>query len=133
MSTVSSDYNNYSSGAAACNYAPLGQYNDGYNMGVPPQGRATKGVYITPVWGGIGYDALINKVPNCSGYFDINSAYGANAGNCQTTYRTSLCGGGSNLGSSCGSLAPNQRTACCASKQMKKECDPACANAKQFC
>lgn len=132
MSTVSSDYNNYTSGSAACNYAPLGQYSGDYSMGVPFQGKVTSGAYIVPTWSPIGYDSLTTKVPSCVGYSSINNAYGANAGNCQTTYRTSLCGG-NQLGSSCGSLAPNQRTACCASKQMNQICDPSCANAKQFC
>jgi hypothetical protein len=135
MSTVSSDYVNYSAGGSSCSYAPLGQYSADYSMGVPFQGKLTNGAYVVPTWGAIGYDALTNKVPNCSGYFDVNSAYGADAGNCQTTYRTSLCGGGgpAPIASSCSSLAPAQRTACCAEKQMKKTCDPACANAKQFC
>jgi len=93
MSTVSSEYVNYSSGSSACSYAPLGQYNGDYSMGVPFQGKVTNGSYVVPTWGGISYDALTNKVPSCSGYFDVNSAYGSDAGNCQTTYRTSLCGG----------------------------------------
>lgn len=92
MSTVSSDYVNYSAGSSACSYAPLGQYNGDYSMGVPFQGKVTSGAYIVPGWGNLGHDSLANKVPNCSGYFDVNSAYGADAGNCQTTYRTSLCG-----------------------------------------
>ena len=140
MSTVSSDYVNYSAGSSSCNYAPLGAYNAEYSMGVPFQGKVTSGAYIVPTWGAIGYDALTNKVPNCSGYFGINAAYGADAGNCQTTYRTSLCGGGAPapappapVGSRCGSLPAAQRTACCAGKQMRKQCDPDCKNASQFC
>lgn len=93
MSVPSSDYVNYSAGAAACSYAALGGYNDGYSMNVPPQGKVTSGSYIVPSWSPISYDSLTNKVPSCSGYADITNAYGKDAARCQTTYRTSLCGG----------------------------------------
>jgi hypothetical protein len=92
MSTVSGDYNNFSAGSSSCAYAPLGNYNNNYSMGVAPQGRMSSGSYIVPAWGAIGYDSLTSQVPNCSGYYNIMSAYGADAGSCQTTYRTSMCG-----------------------------------------
>jgi hypothetical protein len=135
MSTVSSDYVNYSAGSSACNYAPLGQYTADYSMGVPFQGKVTNGLYVVPTWGAIGYDALTNNVPNCSGYFDVNSAYGANAGNCQTTYRTSLCGGGM-IGGNCGALPAGKagnhaREICCAKARKDGIHDPACGNIKQ--
>lgn len=115
MSTVSSDYVNYAAGSSACSYAPLGKYTGDYSMGVPFQGKLSNGNYIVPTWSAIGYDDLTNKVPNCSGYFDVNSAYGSGAGNCQTTYRTSLCGGGGGGGlkQDCASLPPDKRTSCC--------------------
>lgn len=97
MSVPSGDFNNYASGGASCAYAPLSQYSGEYSMGVPFQGKVTSGAYVVPTWGAISYDSLTSKVPSCSGYSDINSAYGANAGNCNTTYRTSLCGGGSQM------------------------------------
>lgn len=124
MSTVSSDYVNYSAASSACSYAPLGQYTGDYSMGVPFQGKVSNGAYIVPVWGAIGYDALTNKVPNCSGYFDVNAAYGANAGNCQTTYRTSLCGGGAAapVGGGCTGLPL---------ADSKKCCEAACANGQK--
>jgi hypothetical protein len=143
MSVPSSDYVNFAAGGSSCSYAPLGAYNADYSMGVPFQGKVTSGQYIVPTWGAIGYDSLSPKVPSCSGYYDINGAYGSNAGSCQTTYRTSLCGNPAPIpppkpvpkpvGQDCGSLAPSQRTACCAQKQMSKKCDQSCANAKQFC
>ena len=108
----SGDYNN-SSGGAACSYASQGNYTADYSMSVPFQGKLSKGMYITPSWGSIGHDDLTNKVPTCSGYFDVNSAYGSNAGNCQTTYRTSLCGNRPVLGSGCLSVAPAEKTDCC--------------------
>lgn len=132
MSTVSSDYVNYSAGSSACNYAPLSQYTADYSMGVPFQGKVSSGSYIVPTWGSIGYDSLTNKTPTCSGYYDINGAYGANAGNCQTTYRTSLCGGAgpapAPMQRGCGALPMNSsaRTACCDEARMHKKPDPAC-------
>lgn len=92
MSVPSSDYVNYSAGGAPCSYAALGTYNDGYSMNIAPQGKQVSGVYIVPTWNPISYDSLTNKVPSCSGYSDIGQAYGKDAGSCQTTYRTSLCG-----------------------------------------
>lgn len=88
-----SEYNNFNTGAS-CNYANLGNYNEGYSMNIAPQGKTTSGVYIVPQWTPIGYNSLSGDVPSCSGYSDIQNAYGSKAGNCQTTYRTSLCGGG---------------------------------------
>lgn len=134
MSTVSSDYNNYTSGSAACNYAPLGQYSGDYSMGVPFQGKVTSGAYIVPTWSPIGYDALTAKVPSCVGYSDINTAYGANAGNCQTTYRTSLCGG-NQMGSSCATVTPDKRSECCAEKVKNNtfSSDPYCQQLGSSC
>lgn len=87
------EYNNWMSNGAACSYASLGGYNDGYSMNVAPQGKVTSGAYIVPTWSPISYDSLSSKVPSCSGYAPIDAAYGADAARCQTTYRTSLCGG----------------------------------------
>ena len=92
MSTVSSDYVNYAAGGASCSYSSLGQYTGDYSMGVPFQGKVVSGSFVVPSWGSIGIDDLTNKTPNCSGYFNVTTAYGAGAGNCQTTYTTKLCG-----------------------------------------
>jgi len=87
-----SEYNNMTAGGSPCNYSSLGSYNDPYSMGVKPQGRVpTAGAYIVPQWDAISYDSLIAKVPSCSGYSNIDSAYGKNAGNCNTQYSTMLC------------------------------------------
>lgn len=85
---MSGDYPNAS---PACAYHTQQTYNSG-SVKVPFQGKVSSGVYIVPTWNAISYDALTAKVPNCSGYADIQNAYGQNAGACQTTYRTSLCG-----------------------------------------
>ena len=89
---MSHDYTNYTAGGPNCSYADLGAMNRGYSMGVPPQGKVSQGAYIIPSWDAISYDTLTSKVPSCNGYYSIQGAYGKGAGQCQTTYRTSLCG-----------------------------------------
>ncbi len=94
MSVPSSDYVNHASSSSSCAYAALGQYNAEYSMNGPAfQGRVTSGNYVVPTWSAISYDSLTAKVPSCSGYSDIMSAYGQDSGSCNTVYRTSLCGG----------------------------------------
>ena len=87
-----SEYNNYTTGGPSCSYADLANYNAGYSMNIAPQGKVISGKYIVPTWSAISYKSLENDVPTGSGYFNVTSAYGSDAGNCQTTYRTSLCG-----------------------------------------
>ena len=77
--------------SASCAYAPLGQYNQGYAFGFTPKGKSTSGYYIVPVWDPINHYSLIYPVPTCSGYPNIEAAYGKDAGQCQTTYRTTSC------------------------------------------
>ena len=89
-----SEYSGANQGGSSCNYSALGSYQAGYSMDVQPQGKVVTGQYIVPTWDAISYDSLTAKVPSCSGYNNIDSAYGAGAGSCQTTYTTSLCGGG---------------------------------------
>lgn len=89
---MSSEYNNYVAEGAPCAYAQLSNYTADYSMDVPPQGKVVTGKYIVPTWNPISYDSLTQKVPSCSGYSNISDAYGSDAGRCQTTYRTSLCG-----------------------------------------
>lgn len=91
MSVPSGDYNN-TAGEASCNYGTLAQYTDSYSMNVPFQGKQISGQYIVPTWSPISYTSLTSPVPNCSGYYNINNAYGKNAGNCNTTYSTTSCG-----------------------------------------
>lgn len=89
---MSNEYSGTGNGSG-CNYPNLNNYNAGYSMGVgkPP---AQNGAYVVPTWGGMSYDALTGKNPSCSGYGNINSAYGSGAATCQTSYTTSLCNGG---------------------------------------
>ena len=99
MSHITGDYNNNASSGGSCSYGSLGAYNDNYNMMGGPAfaGRVTSGQYVVPTWSPISYDSLTAKVPSCSGYSSIVDAYGESAGNCQTTYRTSLCGGAAQM------------------------------------
>ena len=54
----------------------------------------TSGVFLTPDYAGIGYDALTHGVSGgCQQYFNIGDAYGSGAGNCMTSYTSRACGG----------------------------------------
>lgn len=93
MSVPSGDANNYLAGGSACSYGQLGAYNNGYSLGVAPVGKVSQtGKYVVPQWQGVSYDMLTAKVPSCNSYFNVENAYGSSSANCQTTYRTSLCG-----------------------------------------
>lgn len=87
-----SEYTNTSTAGAPCSYADLGNYNADYSMAVPAQGKVITGKYMVPQWDAISYESLTAPVPSCSGYSNISNAYGKNAGSCQTSYKTSLCG-----------------------------------------
>ena len=80
------------------NYATLGSYN-GYApgmMGSPPLLATTvTGMYVVPDYSTIGYDSLTHGMgPYPQRYFNIRSAYGAGAGNCNTQYMTRMCNSG---------------------------------------
>lgn len=92
MSHTTADYNNNASSGRTCSYAALNSYNAEYSMQGPSfQGKVTSGSYVVPTWSPISYDSLAPQNPSCSGYSNIMSAYGSDAGNCQTTYKTSSC------------------------------------------
>ena len=83
--------------SAACNYASLGSYNQGYGAGVMapvPAGVPSMAVQIVPTYSAPGYNALTHgqQVPGCGGHFTISNAYPSYANNC-TRYTTRLCGG----------------------------------------
>lgn len=79
----------------ACDFASLGNYSADYSMNVPNVGKTTSGVYTVPAWDAISYDSLTSKVPSCSGYSNITSAYGSGAGACNTKFVKATCGNGS--------------------------------------
>ena len=101
-----SEYNSFVTGNS-CSYNTLGHYN-ATSQGTMNQARAQaapqlgpggqqQGHYVVPIFGhGYGYDTLQhgkNNVPTCSGFFNIGSAYGANANNCNTKFVQRLCSG----------------------------------------
>lgn len=90
-----SEYSKPTVHSAPCQYANLGCYT-GSNHTMPTlKPGTTSGVYLTPNYGAIGYNALTHGVPSgCKQYFNIQDAYGHGAGNCKTTYTSRLCGGG---------------------------------------
>jgi hypothetical protein len=86
------EYNNSAVGKA-CTYTNLSNYNSGSTGMSPPVPRTTvSGKYIVPAYSAAGYNTLLhNSGPGCSGYFNIKSAYGKNAGSCSTKYVQRLC------------------------------------------
>ena len=91
------EYNNSSSQGPPCNYKQLGCYNNNEASLLTP--GTTSGVYMTPDWNPIHYDALTHgKSGSCcnSGHFSITDAYGSSAGTCNNypTYTKRLCGSG---------------------------------------
>ena len=89
------DYSSNTSSAPACAYASLQNYNKNTRGGMGhPTVPATNvsGTYIVPNYGTIGYSALTHgDVPSCAGYFNIQGAYGKNAKNCSTQFKTRSC------------------------------------------
>lgn len=81
---------------ASCSYVPLKDYNSTTpgSLGSPAVPSATvSGYYVVPNYAAIGYSALTHDAssPSCSGYFNIQDAYGANAAQCNTQYSQSPC------------------------------------------
>lgn len=76
--------------APACAYSTLNTYNTPSGIAVP---RSTiSGKYIVPSWSAPGYSTLTGgNAPGCTGYFNIQRAYGSADGSCNTKYITSLC------------------------------------------
>jgi len=89
-----SEYTKPTVGGASCSYSNLCRYNSGVQM-APGSSKAkvVTGQYIVPAYNAIGYNALTHGgVGSCSGYFNIGSAYGKDAAQCNQAYVTSLCG-----------------------------------------
>ena len=81
---------------ASCSYVSLANYNSSApgSLGSPAVPTNTvSGVYVVPNYSAIGYNALTHdsSSPSCSGYFNIASAYGAGASQCNTQYHQSPC------------------------------------------
>jgi hypothetical protein len=81
---------------SSCSYTNLQNYNSSAagtlgKPAVPP--TTVSGSYVVPNYSAIGYNALTHdaKGPSCTGYFDITTAYGAGAANCDTQYSSRAC------------------------------------------
>ena len=88
------EYNNNSVAGSSCSYANLSNYNNGSQGTNPPVSASViSGVYVVPEYSSPGYNTLSHNSngPSCSGYFNIQNAYGANANNCSTKYVQKLC------------------------------------------
>lgn len=112
MAQYNSEYSKPMVKGSACNYNQLGNYLGANNMMAPAVAGQISGVYLTPNYAPIGYDALTHgSSGNCSSHFSITDAYGSGAGLCNTSYATRLCGGcnggGGALGGNAWRCAPN--------------------------
>lgn len=82
------------SGAPA-QYSTLAAYNAGSIQGIRPPVPASvvTGAFVVPAYGAPGYAVLqhgAGTVP-AVGYFNVGEAYGADAVQCGTRYKTSAC------------------------------------------
>lgn len=86
-----SEYNNSAVNGQSCAYTTLGKYyNKGTMASVPP--TITSGTYVVPVYSAPGYNTLTgNGQGSCSGYYNIQSAYGNGAEGCNQKYVTKAC------------------------------------------
>ena len=92
--SYSSEYSKPMVGSAGCAYQTAGCSGRSNPTMPPMKAGTTSGVYLTPDYQGIGYNALTHGVPGgCQQYFNIQDAYGSGAGNCSTSYTSRLCGG----------------------------------------
>ena len=88
----------YTVHGASCSYANLSTYNsssDGTLSSPAFRASANRDSYVIPQYGAVGYNTLTheNSDPSCAGYFNIQSAYGANADDCNTQYGNTDCAG----------------------------------------
>jgi hypothetical protein len=92
MAQYKSEYTNSAVGCSGCAYNT--SCSSGSRTMTQLRPGTTSGVFITPDYGGIGYDALTHGVTGgCQKYFNIQDAYGSGAGNCKTSYTSRTCGG----------------------------------------
>jgi hypothetical protein len=91
---MSQKYESYK--PSACTYNSLDQYFGDRSVlaPLPETSMNNSGSYLIPNYKPITYDTLINRpgmTPNCSGYYNIGSAYGADADNCSTQFEKRKC------------------------------------------
>jgi hypothetical protein len=88
-----SEYNNASVSGPSCSYARLSRYNNStQGMNPPVPATTVSGKYVVPDYAPPGYDTLThNSAPSCAGYFNIQGAYGKNAGSCGDKFVSKVC------------------------------------------
>lgn len=80
--------------SSACSYATLSQYNNGaQGMNLPTAGAAAGNrISIIPTFSAPpGYNTISRGVPTCSGYSNMQRAYGSGSGGCGSQYVSRLC------------------------------------------
>ena len=85
--------NNYYNTNPNCQYSTLNTYNRTSFLGnVPPVPPTTvTGFYVVPDYKSITYNSLVGAVPSCTGYRNIQSAYGEDAADCNQQYVRKSC------------------------------------------
>jgi len=76
------EYTRPSVTSSGCAYATLDNYNQNYyalgGQGAPVPAQAMSNqIIVVPSYGGPGYNLTQQRVPSCSGYSSIQSAYGS--------------------------------------------------------
>ena len=90
------EYNNTANNGLSCSYTTLNRYNNrssqDINKNPPVPATTVSGKYIVPTYSSPGYNTLMhNSAPSCSGYFNIEGAYGSDSKSCSTKYITKEC------------------------------------------
>lgn len=90
-----SEFSKPTVGGSSCEYNTLGNYYGGGGTMAAPLASTLSGVFVTPDYSAPGYNTLLHdqSVPSCGGYFNIQSAYGAGADCCNTSFTTRMCSG----------------------------------------
>ena len=78
---------------SCCDYKTLNELGQKSTGSVPIQRTTVTGHYIVPDYKAPSYNTLMHGVrnPSCAGFFNIMSAYGKNAANCNQQYSLTKC------------------------------------------
>ena len=76
-----------------CDYSTLSEMNRQNKGSIPVPRTTVNGVQIVPDYKAPTYNTLTHGVrnPECSGFFNIMSAYGRKAANCNQQYSARKC------------------------------------------
>jgi hypothetical protein len=92
--SYASEYNNQLVNGGSCSYTNLSTYNNGMQGNMLASSGSTSDVkVVVPSWGGVpGYNTLSGKVPTCTGYASLYTAYSnKTADPLCNSYSTRLC------------------------------------------